>query len=82
MVSAIVTTFKREPSMVLRAIKSILAQKNTDIISFLDKRIERISKELSDKKNRFDKSKEDLFSDNIFNKNIASFSKMSLLIKR
>ena len=63
-------------------IKSIPAQKNTDIISFLDKRIERISKELSDKKNRFDKSKEDLFSDNIFNKNIASFSKMSLLIKR
>ena len=63
-------------------IKSIPAQKNTDIISFLDKRIERISKELSDKKYRFDKSKEDLFSDNIFNKNIASFSKMSLLIKR
>ena len=63
-------------------IKSTPAQKNTDIISFLDKRIERISKELSDKKNRFDKSKEDLFSDNIFNKNIASFSKMSLLIKR
>ena len=63
-------------------IKSNTAQKNTDIISFLDKRIERISKELSDKKNKFKKSKEDLFSDINFNKNIASFSKMSLLIKR
>ena len=63
-------------------IKSNTAQKNTDIISFLDKRIERISKELSDKKNKFKKSKEDLFSDINFNKNIAAFSKMSLLIKR
>ena len=63
-------------------IKSNTAQKNIDIISFLDKRIERISKELSDKKNKFKKSKEDLFSDINFNKNIASFSKMSLLIKR
>ena len=63
-------------------IKSIPAQKNTDIISFLDKRIERISKELSDKKNKFKKSKEDLFSDINFNINIAAFSKMSLLIKR
>ena len=63
-------------------IKSNTAQKNTDIISFLDKRIERISKELSDKKNKFKKSKEDLFSDINFNKNIAAFYKMSLLIKR
>ena len=63
-------------------IKSNTAQKNTDIISFLDKRIERISKELSDKKNKFKKSKEDLFSDINFNINIAAFSKMSLLIKR
>ena len=31
MVSAIVTTFKREPSMVLRAIKSILTQTYKDI---------------------------------------------------
>ena len=51
-------------------------------MSILDKRIQRISNELERKKNRFNKSKEDLFSDNNFTKNIASYSKISLLIKR
>ena len=53
-----------------------------DIISFLDKRIQKIRAEFESKKNKFNKSKNDLFSDNNFTKNIASFSKMSLLIKR
>ena len=53
-----------------------------DIISFLDKRIQRISNELEIKKNQFNKSKNDLFSDNIFSKNISAYSKMSLLIKQ
>ena len=53
-----------------------------DIISFLDKRIQRISSELEIKKNQFNKSKNDLFSDTIFSKNISAYSKMSLLIKQ
>ena len=53
-----------------------------DIISFLDKRIQRISSELEIKKNQFNKSKNDLFSDIIFSKNISAYSKMSLLIKQ
>ena len=63
-------------------IKNTTTTKKIDIMSILDKRIERISNELERKKNRFNKSKEDLFSDNNFTKNIASYSKISLLIKR
>ena len=63
-------------------IKNTTTTKKIDIMSFLDKRIKRISDELDGKKNRFNKSKEDLFSDSNFTKNIASYSKISLLIKR
>ena len=63
-------------------IKNTTAKTKIDIISFLDKRLERISKELEKKKNMFNKSKNDLFSDKNFDKNIAAYSRMSLLIKR
>ena len=63
-------------------IKNTTAKTKIDIISFLDKRLERISKELEKKKNMFNKSKNDLFSDKNFDKNIGAYSRMSLLIKR
>ena len=63
-------------------IKTTTTQKKIDIMSFLDNRIKRINNELESKKNRFNKSKADLFSDSNFDKNIASYSKISLLIKR
>ena len=63
-------------------IKSTTTSTKINLISFLDKRIERIDKELEEKKIRFNISKADLFSDEIFAKNIEAYSKMSLLIKR
>ena len=63
-------------------IKTTTTQKKIDIMSFLDNRIKRINNELESKKNRFNKSKADLFSDSNFAKNIESYSKISLLIKR
>ena len=56
--------------------------KENDIISFLDKRIQRLNKELQEKKGIFNQSKQYLFSDDNFLKNISYYSKMSLLIKR
>ena len=53
-----------------------------NIISFLDKRIKRIKNNLDSKINRFKKSKNDLFSDKTFNKNISSLSNVSMLIKK
>ncbi len=52
------------------------------MISFLDKRIQRLNKELQEKKEIFNQSKIYLFSDDNFIKNISSFSNISLLIKR
>ena len=50
--------------------------------SFLDKRIQRINRNLENKKNKFKNSKNDLFSDQQFLQNISSHSKISLLIKK
>ena len=54
----------------------------TDIISFLDKRIKRIRNNLESKINKFREAKNDLFSDKTFNKNISSLSNISMLIKK
>ena len=54
----------------------------TDIISFLDKRIKRIRNNLESKINKFKEAKNDLFSDKTFNKNISSLSNISMLIKK
>ena len=54
----------------------------TDIISFLDKRIKRIRNNLESKINKFREAKNDLFSDKTFNKNISSLSNISVLIKK
>ena len=54
----------------------------TDIISFLDKRIKRIKNNLESKINKFREAKNDLFSDKTFNKNISSLSNISMLIKK
>ena len=54
-------------------IKSTTTSKKIDLISFLNKRIERIDKELEEKKIRFNISKADLFSDEIFAKNIEAY---------
>ena len=54
----------------------------TDIISFLDKRIKRIKNNLESKINKFKEAKNDLFSDKTFNKNISSLSNISMLIKK
>ena len=56
--------------------------KGNNMISFLDKRIQRLNKELQEKKEIFNQSKIYLFSDDNFIKNISSFSNISLLIKR
>jgi hypothetical protein len=54
----------------------------SDIISFLDKRIKRIKNNLESKINKFKEAKNDLFSDKTFNKNISSLSNISMLIKK
>ena len=54
----------------------------SDIISFLDKRIKRIKNNLESKINKFREAKNDLFSDKTFNKNISSLSNISVLIKK
>ena len=54
----------------------------SDIISFLDKRIKRIKNNLESKINKFREAKNDLFSDKTFNKNISSLSNISMLIKK
>ena len=63
-------------------IKNTTTPIKIDIISFLDKRMERINKELEKKKIQFNKSKNDLFTDSNFDKNIAAYSRISLLIKK
>ena len=52
------------------------------ITSFLNRRIQRINKNLENKKEKYKKSKNDLFSDIKFDENISSYSNISLLIKK
>ena len=52
------------------------------ITSFLNRRIQRINKNLENKKEKYKKSKSDLFSDIKFDENISSYSNISLLIKK
>ena len=52
------------------------------IASFLNRRIQRINKNLENKKEKYKKSKSDLFSDIKFDENISSYSNISLLIKK
>ena len=56
--------------------------RENNIISFLNKRIKRINETLKKRKNKFKEAKDDLFSDKQFEKNISSYSKISLLIKK
>ena len=52
------------------------------VTSFLNRRIQRINKNLENKKEKYKKSKNDLFSDIKFDENISSYSNISLLIKK
>ena len=52
------------------------------IATFYNKRIQRINKILENKKEKFQKSKNDLFSDNKFDANINPYSNISQLIKK
>ena len=52
------------------------------ITTFYNKRIQRINKILENKKEKFQKSKNDLFSDNKFDDNIYPYSNISQLIKK
>ncbi len=54
----------------------------SSITSFLNRRIQRINKNLENKKEKYKKSKNDLFSDIKFDENISSYSNISLLIKK
>ena len=56
--------------------------RENNIISFLNERIKRIKRDLENRKNKFKNAKDDLFSDKLFEKNISSHSKISLLIKK
>jgi len=66
-------------------LKSNKKKKNkvgSTITSFLNRRIQRINKNLENKKEKYKKSKNDLFSDIKFDENISSYSNISLLIKK
>ena len=54
----------------------------SNINTFLNKRIQRINNNLENKKAKFQKSKNDLFSDKKFKENICPYSNISLLIKK
>ena len=56
--------------------------KENNLLTFLNERIKRINKNLERRKNKFKESKNDLFSDIKFSKNITSHSNISLLIKK
>ena len=57
-------------------------KENNNLLTFLNERIKRINKNLEKRKNKFRESKNDLFSDKNFSKNITSHSNISLLIKK
>lgn len=56
--------------------------KENNFIKFLNERIKRINNNLEKRKNKFRDSKNDLFSDKKFSKNISSNSNISLIIKK
>ena len=66
----------------MKSIKKKDKAKEPKIIAFLNDRIKRINKKLEDKKEKYKKAKEDLFSDKKFETHISNYSKISSLIKK